>query len=64
MGSIGYLHVAGLWAQEGAQVRLLSGQQVLSSDGQTGSSRDWTFVRNQVQKLRVLKTRTCNTLNM
>lgn len=52
-----YSHVAGPGAQEGTQVGLLSGQQLLSPDGQSGSSGDRTFIRNQTQKLWVLKTK-------
>lgn len=49
-----YLHVAGLGAQEGAQVRRLPGEQLSSFDGQPGSSGDGTFIRNEILQQRIL----------
>lgn len=49
-----YLHIAGLGAQEGAQVRRLPGEQLSSFDGQPGSSGDGTFIRNEILQQGIL----------
>lgn len=49
-----YLHVAGLGAQEGAQVRRLPGEQLSSFDGQPCSSGDGTFIRNEILQQGIL----------